>query len=267
MKKRNTYRYAIHDPKPDPKDTCNYKEINKALEDAFSMFNKTGAKWSPVGGLEATLNFGQAIRNHTDIDIEVDISELPKLKEGMDFYGYKLYEKLFSFKLINLPGFKKIMEIYRDCEIDDTILEKQVRLVHNAQNKNLIYNQNNKFHRLLNVIDVKICKQTSEGTLINNDGYFINITSPYNGQTMKFQGQPIQLRNRAYSNTIKAIESKQNQKKTNITLFDHFILTAEKEIYTEEDYKINPAELHPVTATKYYRSLLQGSNHKKTTTD
>jgi hypothetical protein len=194
----STYKYSIQDPKPDLRQKCNLKEIEQNLEDAFEMFNKTGAKWSPVGGLEATVRIGYMTMNHTDIDIEIDETQLPIFKKGMETQGYKLFEKLISLN-VNLPRYKKRFILYKKCNINKNTIKKQVRLIHN--NPDIL-------PYLLRVIDVKVCRHTDEGTTVNVDGQLIPINKPYYGKIIDFKGQPIQLRNIGFRTYIKSLENK-----------------------------------------------------------
>jgi hypothetical protein len=211
MKKRK-YGISVQPPKSDPKEIPNNKEIEPILIKAFEMFNSTGAKWSPVGGLEATVAYGDANRNHTDIDIELEQAQFHLFSEGMKEHGYKMCEKLFSLD-IKISSYEKRIILYKNLNTKN-IINKEIRL---------IYKQPDDVHPLLKVIDIKVCKKTPEGTIVYNKGKKITVNQPYEGKIVKFKGLPIQLRNPIFREYIKSIERKASKIQKRINLYDYFL--------------------------------------------
>ena len=216
------YGYIIHDSKPDPRSHSSLEGIEDALTEAFKMFNKTGATWVPAGGIEPTVRFGAATRNHSDIDIELEEAQIPLFRKGMEAQGYKLCEKIISIKI---PNYKERIIAYRNLTRQTDLLKKQIRLINTDLN-------NENLHYLLKVIDVKVCRFTNEGTVINNKGNLITITDQYLSNQTDFHGEKIQLRNLAFYNKIKSAEHKKNKPGKATDKYDRILLEAKRKNYT-----------------------------------
>lgn len=215
------YGYVIHDSKPNPRSYSSLEGIEDALKEAFKMFNKTGAIWVPAGGIEPTVRFGAVTRNHSDIDIEIEEAQIPIFRKGMELYGYKMCEKIISIKI---PNYEKRIIAYRNLNNETDFLKKQIRLIHTDLN-------NENIHYLLKVLDIKICKFTPEGTVINNKGNLITITDKYFSNIAEFKGEKVQLRNLSFYNKIKSIEYKKKPGKIT-DKYDRLLLNAERKKQT-----------------------------------
>ncbi|MDA3855699.1 MAG: hypothetical protein PF569_05540 [Candidatus Woesearchaeota archaeon] len=67
-----------------------FKNILSEVELLANILNMSQIPWQLVGGLGTALNYGSLYRNHHDIDIEVDIKQLPELTKYMKKQNYEL---------------------------------------------------------------------------------------------------------------------------------------------------------------------------------
>jgi hypothetical protein len=188
------------------------EEIKTKLAQVARMLNGTGADWYLVGGLGIAMHNNKITRKHGGIDIEVDVSQIPKLREGMKEQGYHLGTKAFIIdnKYAKLLGYKKDVlvytdfEEYADCEKNEQLMKlKDIRFV-----KEYPKNYSGTLDRLVDMIGVKVCKRTFDGAIISYEGKLIEMKKPYEGKIIELNGEEIKLRNIVYHRHLKNLSRK-----------------------------------------------------------
>lgn len=183
------------------KEETNFSvETMENVEEISRMLNSTGAEWYLVGGLEASMLFGSITRPHTDIDIEIDETQIPSLSKGMKQFGYTLCEKVASIPLPSRTTFSPFpdyqnLTLYREVTSKRKTKSKDLRLV----NKKI-----NDPYSLLGIIDVKVCQRNENGATIYNKGKPIRINKTYQGKNILVGNEQIRCRNTDYLKILKA---------------------------------------------------------------
>lgn len=201
-------RHASYNATPAHFEECSSetkKEIMTKLTQVSRIINNTGAEWYLVGGLGIAMHNNKSItRKHGGIDIEVDITQMPILREGMQKQGYHLGTKMFTMPSTKW-GFENDVLVYRECKIDEPFMKlKDIRFV-----KEYPRNYSGTLDRLVDFIGVKTCIRTPDGAIISYEGKQIPMKKSYEGKIVELDGEEIKLRNIAYHRYLKNL-SKQN---------------------------------------------------------
>jgi hypothetical protein len=195
------YHFRIDVPKEKSLDYLaqgDSKRICDSVRDAAILLNSTGARWHLVGALGTYMQLGVMVRNHQDIDIEIERKQIPQLIEGIKGTGYELLKRFLITKIA--PN--TYLHIHTTSNAEDCVPERKTLRLVNKDSSN----------PMLQSLDIKISEATPQGTIIGDSGRKMLIDLPYEGPEIEIGGQKIRTRNIRYHQILKSLsKSEVNQ--------------------------------------------------------